>query len=162
MSAVKSWYLDLELGIEEGGSRGMRSAQCAANQEFGFARNVMRDEFGDPRGITAWIDDRQIQAAVLYFQEETLVHMFRVWVRCTIKRNQLQKVTKIWNWIDGGDVQEAGLSPELWWDVLRTECPWAFSDPDDTNSCKFTYGRSTTPNLLRLKIDRFRRQAATA
>jgi hypothetical protein len=159
MSAVKSWYLDLELGIEEGGSKGMRSAQCAANQEFGFARNVMRDDDGGAMGLTAWIDDRHIEAALLYFQEDALLHMFRTWVRCTIKRGQLQKVTKIWNWIDGGDHD---LAPERWWDVLRTECPWAFDDPGDTNSCKFTYGRSQTPNFLRLKIDRFRRQPATA
>lgn len=159
MGAVKSWYLDLELGIEEGGSKGMRSAQCAVNQEFRLDRKIMRDDDGGPMGVTAWIDERQIQAAVLYFQEETLVHMFRVWVRCTIKRGQLQKVTKVWNWIDQGD---HGLTPEPWWDVLRTECPWAFDDPGDTNSCKFTYGRSTTPNLLRLTIDRFRRQPATA
>ena len=144
MGAYKTWLCELQSGLEEGGSKGMRSAQCAANQELGFARTFMRDDFGDPMGITAWIDERQLRGALLYFQEAALLHMFRVWVRCRVKRGHLQKVTKLWNWIDGGDVQEAGLTPELWWNVLRTECPWAFSDPDDTNSCKFTYG----PNMV--------------
>ncbi len=140
MSGTGAWWLDLDIGLDEGGFAGMRAAQCESNREFGFTRNIMRDDFGDPMGITAWIDDRQIHASLFFFQEEHCLHMFRMWLRCRVKRGQLQKVTKLWNWIDGGDVQKAGLSPELWWNVLRTECPWAFSDPDDTNSCKFTYG----------------------
>ena len=159
MGAYKAWFCDLQFGLDKGGSEGMRSAQCAVNQEYGWDRTIMRDDWDRPMGITAWIDERQLQAAVLYFQEETLVHMFRVWVRCRVKRGQLQKVTKLWNWIDQGD---HGLTPEPWWDVLRTECPWAFHDRHDTNSCKFSYGRSQRPNWLRLKIDRFRRQPATA
>ena len=140
MSGTGAWWLDLDIGLDEGGFAGMRAAQCASNREFAFTRNIRRDDDGGAAGITAWIDDRQIHASLFFFQEEQCLHMFRMWLRCRVKRGQLQKVTKIWNWIDGGDVQEAGLSPELWWNVLRTECPWAFSDPSDTNSCQFTYG----------------------
>ena len=66
MGAYKAWFCDLQFGLDKGGSKGMRAAQCDVNQEYGWDRKIMRDDWDRPMGVTAWIDERQIQAAVLY------------------------------------------------------------------------------------------------
>lgn len=45
----------------------------------------------------------------------------------------LRDVTRLWNWID--DQYDC----EYLWSLLAIYCPWAFVDPNDVNTMKFTY-----------------------
>lgn len=44
-------------------------------------------------------------------------------------------VTRLWNWIDCQDIFE----PEGLWAHLAQLCGWAFENPADVNSIRFTY-----------------------
>ncbi len=49
----------------------------------------------------------------------------------------LRQATRLWNWID--HVGPGEVQPESLWEIMRTECRWAFGDYRDTNSIMFTY-----------------------
>lgn len=45
----------------------------------------------------------------------------------------LRSATRVWNIIDNYE------RPEKFWQVLANVCPWAFENPADLNSIRFTY-----------------------
>jgi hypothetical protein len=46
---------------------------------------------------------------------------------------RLKDATRLWNWIDHQD------EPSELWDTMTRYMPWAFRDPDNADSIKFTY-----------------------
>lgn len=52
---------------------------------------------------------------------------------CCEKIRSLKNATRLWNWIDHQD------EPEPLWCIMTGLVSWAFDDPNDPNTVRFTY-----------------------